>query len=81
LPHVCGSEEAGAIRPRHRKLRASVQRWAQAMSDRPDRVGGRHPLFEKLDLRLPRRKSGMRESRRDARAAQNPEHAAESRLT
>ena len=51
LPRVCGSDELGIVRPR--QLRAGVQRWAKAMSNRPTRIGGRHPFFEKLNLRLP----------------------------
>jgi len=68
LPRVCGSDETGIVHPRQLGLHASVQRWARAMSEGPNRIGGRHPLFEKLDLRVPRRKSSMPESQHDARA-------------
>ncbi len=81
LPRVCGSDEAGTIHPRHQRLRASVQSWAKAMSDGPDRIGGRHALFGKLDLRLRRRRSSMPASRRDPHAVQIHEPAGESRLT
>jgi len=56
LPRVCGSDERAIVRPRHLRLRTSVQRWVKVTSDGPDRTGGRHLFFEKLDLRLPRRK-------------------------
>ena len=66
LPRVRGSDESRIIGPRHLRLRAGVQRWAKAMSDGSNRIGGRHPFFEKLDLRLLRRKSSMPESQRGA---------------
>jgi hypothetical protein len=68
LPRVCGSDESGIVRPRHLRLRAGVQRWTKSMSDRPSRIGGRHPLFEKLNLRLPTRKSSMPQSQPGALA-------------
>jgi endonuclease/exonuclease/phosphatase family metal-dependent hydrolase len=81
LSRVRASDEAGIIHPRRRRLHASVQRWAKAMSDGRARFGGRHPFFGKLGLRLPRQKSSMPASRRDRHAAQIHEHAGESRLT
>ena len=56
------SDKSGIVCPRHLRLRAGVQRWTKSMSDRPSRIGGRHPLFEKLNLRLPTRKSSMPQS-------------------
>lgn len=68
LPRVRGADESGIIRPRYPRLRASVQRWAKAMSEGPSRISGQRSFFEKLDLRLPRQKSGMPRFQRGARA-------------
>ena len=58
LPAVRGSDRTGTIHVRRLKLRDSVERWARAMSDAPNRIRVRQTFFETLDVKFRKAKRG-----------------------
>lgn len=75
LPGVRVSDGAATAHVRRLKLRDSVERWAQVMSDGPNRIRVQQKFFETLDLKLQNVKRSMARRQRPTSAC-NKEMAA-----
>ena len=71
LPGVRGSHGTGSGHVRRLRLRDSVERWARAVSDAPNRIRVRQAFFETLDVKFRKGKRGMAQWRRPAPATEN----------